>query len=208
MGEYLEHALSELGHTLVDIDPPDLLASIDAELVSAGLANVAVAVSETFTPGREIVGERWVATLRSLSGIIYLAGLAGHGLLLEGFAADLRLRSIDPLKQQIEAGILKAGSKFPVMVADRLLAIAGTVAAAEGELATCEKVDDDLIFRMLGIVCGTHSWLRDVVRLVDWTGALLGRRWGIEYPDASGLREFIYDRRDGVADSLEIRRRS
>ncbi|TCP64809.1 hypothetical protein C8J43_11618 [Sphingomonas sp. PP-CE-1G-424] len=208
MEEYLGHALSELGHTLVDIDPPDLLASIDAELVSAGLANVAVAVSEAFTPGRKIVDERCFQTLRSLSGIIYLAGLAGHGMLLEGFAADLRLHSIDPLKQQIEAGILNAGSKFLVMVADRLLAIAGTVAAAEGELATCKDVDDDLIFRTLGMVCGTHSWLRDGMRLVDWTGALLSRRWGIEYPDASGLREFIYDRRDGVADSLEIRRRS
>lgn len=206
MEEYLGNAVSELGYTLLDIDSQELLESISPELVPAALASVALDVQSALSLERELRHEVCVGALRKLAGMIYIAGLTRRGGLLRNFCADLLETTVLPLQDQIGAGGRDEFAEFPVMVAHRLLTVGLVVADGEGAIASGDEIDPALI-RLLNMATFSHGWIRETVRLLDWTAAFVDRCWLIEGAEPAKLRATVEALRTGVPLPLALRRR-
>jgi tetratricopeptide (TPR) repeat protein len=206
MREYLGNALGELGYTLLDTetDIPD--EGLSPELIERGLIDLAMDTKRIFDPARPLDHSKCVGAIRKLFGSIALVSLVGSGRQLGQFCLSLCNEVLVVFHEEFSNERRDPEEGFPLAMIDTALRLGFLACEAEQSLEQLGEIPRETIDVMLRTICDSHDWAQNTMRLIDWFGLLLTRRWGFQGGSPERLHGFIKNLNDDVVDYLELTR--
>ena len=206
MEEYQGNALGELGYALIDVGAEISFEGLSKELIEHGLIDLARDTKRVIDPVHPLDHSKCIVIIRKLFGSIALLSLVGSAQQLSQFCLSLSREVAAIFHEHFSNGRRDHEEGFPLAMIDIALHLGFLAAEAEQSLEKQGDISTETIGEMLRTVCNAHEWARNTMRLVDWLGLLLTRRWKFNGGSTARLREFIKNFDDDIVDYLDLTR--
>ena len=203
MEEYLSNAFGELGYTLLDVDLGEIAKHLDENIIDHSLVDLSDHAERIFDSARPPEHNQCIEMNRKLFGMVVLLSVSGYGAKLGPICAKMENEAMREFVQQIDAGIGSGrggGSEELLLIALRLGVL---VAECEKDFGENGKIKHGTLERIVRIVCGANERAKATMRLVDWVGLYLTRRWEFSGVDAARIREVAGNCSEEIEDCLD-----
>ena len=204
MEEYLSNAFGELGYTLLDVDFPEVLDHLDDNIIDHALVDLSKDAARVFDPARPLDHQECIGMIRKLFGTVILLSLTGYGAKLGAFCVKRGNETITEIANQIDAGTRSRDELFPIIMVNVALRLGVLIAECENDLRMNGDVVHDTLRKILRIVCETHDWAQNTMRVLDWVAVYLARRLQFSGIDAARIDEFAKNYSEDVEDHLDL----
>ena len=206
MEQYLSNAIGEFGYALLDAKVEFPLDGTVIQILDAALSDLSRDICRVFATSQSIDHSRAIGIIRKTFGCIASASLSGNGDLLGKFCAQLANDIIPPIKKQVAQGERDTDVRFPLLMMETAFSLGICVSEAEQSYIEDGDISRDVISNMLQIICNSHHWARETMRITDWLSVLLSKRWQFQGASSVRLKEFVQNFQDDVKDYLDLSR--
>lgn len=201
MAEYLSTALSEMGHLLIEWDPPKPIVDfLSEDLLEDALQDLANQTAFTFSQDRNVTNTARSDVVRKMFGITALSSFSYNHLLGE-WSTQLTEEVLRPGLERISESQPSKGPKIYWMYLDLTLALARTLALVPAEGDSRRALTEAEIKHYAWLCYKFFDWGWEAFHPFEWLSTYLRRHRGSTGYSASSLKTAAIaeaERREGI----------